>query len=67
MNPLHLSGWGVEIQAANTRAHQELMVTDGRRDKNAGERYLFQPRQCPHDSIIIEAKTGHVIRQIDVS
>ena len=60
MNPLHLSGWGCEIQAAHTRAHAELMITDGRRDNCNGERYLFPPRQCPHDSIIVEAKTGHI-------
>lgn len=63
VNPLHLSGWGCEIQAANTRAHQELMITDGRRDNCNGERYLFTPRQCPHDAIIVEAKTGHISLQ----
>ena len=62
-NPLHLSGWGVEIQASNTRSHAELLIGDGRRDNCIGERYIFKPRQCPHDAIIVEAKTGHISLQ----
>ena len=51
---------GVEVQAANTRAHAELLITDGRQDNHIGERYVFEPRRIPYDSIIIEGKTGHV-------
>jgi CRISPR-associated protein Cas1 len=60
MNPLHLSGLGVEIQASNPKPHAELMITDGRRNNNIGERYLFLPRRMEYDSIILENCTGHV-------
>jgi CRISPR-associated protein Cas1 len=60
MNPLHLSGWGLEVKAASSRVHQELMIEDGHSFGRAGERYLFPPRQFPHDSVIVEAKTGHI-------
>ena len=60
MNPLHLSGWGVEVQAANTRTHAELLITDGRQDNHIGERYVFEPRKIEYDSIIIHGKTGHL-------
>jgi CRISPR-associated protein Cas1 len=56
MNPLHLNGWGVEIQASNTRTHQELLI----REPKTGARYLFAPRQCYYDSIVIENARGHV-------
>jgi len=60
MNPLHLSGWGVEVQASNSKSHAELMITDGRRNNNIGERYLFLPRRIEYDSIILENCTGHI-------
>jgi CRISPR-associated protein Cas1 len=60
MNPLHLSGFGVEIQASNAKPHAELMITDGRRDNNIGERYLFLPRSIEYDSIILENCTGRI-------
>ncbi len=60
MNPLHLSGFGVEIQASNAKPHAELMITDGRRNNNISERYLFLPRRIEYDSIILENCTGHI-------
>lgn len=60
MNPLHLTGFGVEVQASNAKPHAELMITDGHRDNNVSERYLFLPRQIEYDSIILENCTGHV-------
>jgi CRISPR-associated protein Cas1 len=63
MNPLHLRGFGVEIQASNLRSSKELLITDGHRNENLPERYIFRPRQCPHDSIIIEGHSGHISLQ----
>jgi CRISPR-associated protein Cas1 len=63
MNPLHLDGYGVEIQAGNTRTHVELKITGGRTSEGLPERYTFKPRRCPYDSIIVEGKTGHVSLQ----
>ena len=63
MNPFLLSGWGVEILAANTRTCQELRVQDGHQNHQSGESYVFQPRQCPHDAIIVEGRTGHISLQ----
>jgi CRISPR-associated protein Cas1 len=63
MNPLHLSGFGVEIQASNLRTSKELLITDGHRDESLPERYIFKPRQCPYDSIIIEGRSGHISLQ----
>ena len=63
MNPLHLSGFGVEVQASNNRTSKELLITDGRGENCIGERYIFKPRQCPHDSIIIEGHSGHISLQ----
>jgi CRISPR-associated protein Cas1 len=60
MNPLHVSGFGVEIQASNLRSSKELLITDGHRGENLPERYIFRPRQCPYDSIIIEGRSGHI-------
>lgn len=60
MNPLHLGGYGVEIQASNAKPHAELMIQDGRLENNIGDRYLFLPRRMEHDSIVIENGTGHV-------
>lgn len=60
MNPLHLEGFGVEILCSNAKPHAELMITDGRRENNIGERYLFLPRRMEYDSIILENCTGHV-------
>jgi CRISPR-associated protein Cas1 len=60
MNPLHLSGFGVEVQATNLRSSKELLITDGRRGESLPERYIFRPRQCPYDSIIIEGHSGHI-------
>jgi CRISPR-associated protein Cas1 len=63
MNPLHLSGFGIEIQASNLRSSKELLITDGHQGENLPERYIFKPRQCPHDSIIIDGKSGHISLQ----
>jgi hypothetical protein len=63
MNPLYLSGFGVELQASNLRSSKELLITDGHQDENLPERYIFRPRQCPYDSIIIEGKSGHISLQ----
>jgi CRISPR-associated protein Cas1 len=63
MNPLHLDGFGVEVQASNLRAGKELLIQNGRENGNLPERYIFKPRQCPHDSIIIEGKSGHISLQ----
>ena len=60
MNPLHLSGWGVEIQASNPKPHAELMIRDGRQNEDLPERYLFLPRRIEYDSIILENSTGHI-------
>jgi len=60
MNPLHLGGFGVEIQASNPKPHAELMITNGRRSESLPERYLFLPRKIVYDSIILENCTGHV-------
>jgi CRISPR-associated protein Cas1 len=60
MNSLHLGGFGVEIQATNSRTSKELLIQDGRQGENLPERYVFKPRQCPHDSIIIDGKSGHI-------
>jgi len=56
MNPLHLSGCGVQIQASNIKAHKELFITEPR----TGARYYFLPRQCPYDSIVIENAKGRI-------
>ena len=63
MNPLHLDGLGINIQVSNRKSGSELMITDGRRNNSISERYLFRPRQCPHDSIIIEGHSGHISLQ----
>jgi CRISPR-associated protein Cas1 len=63
MNPLHLSGFGVEVQASNLRSSKELLITDGHRNDSLPERYIFRPRQCPYDSIIIEGHSGHISLQ----
>jgi CRISPR-associated protein Cas1 len=60
LNPLHLGGYGVEIPATNDRNSKFLKIQDGRQPNTTPERYLFKPRQCPYDSIIIHAKTGHI-------
>lgn len=63
MNPLHLSGFGVELQASNLRSSKELLITDGHRGESLPERFIFKPRQCPYDSIIIEGHSGHISLQ----
>jgi CRISPR-associated protein Cas1 len=63
LNPLHLGGFGVEVQASNLRASKELLITNGRGNENLPERYIFKPRKCPYDSIIIEGKSGHISLQ----
>jgi CRISPR-associated protein Cas1 len=60
MNPLHLSGFDVQIEASNKKSSKALLIRNGRREGSLGERYAFSPRQCPHDSIIIEGKSGHI-------
>jgi CRISPR-associated protein Cas1 len=50
----------VQLEASNKRASKALLVRNGRRNESIGERYVFSPRQCPHDSIIIEGKSGHI-------
>jgi CRISPR-associated protein Cas1 len=60
MNPLHLGGFDVQLEASNKRSSKALLIRNGRRDGNIGERYIFSPHQCPHDSIIIEGKSGHI-------
>jgi CRISPR/Cas system-associated endonuclease Cas1 len=60
MNPLHLSGFDVQLGASNKRSSKALLVRNGRREGSPGERYIFSHRQCPHDSIIIEGKSGHI-------
>lgn len=60
MNPLHLSGYGLEIQASNAKPHAELMITDGHQNNNMPARYLFLPRRIEYDSIILENSTGHI-------
>lgn len=60
MNPLHLAGFGVEIQASNAKPHAELMITNGKRNNNITERHIFLPRKIEYDSIILENCTGHI-------
>lgn len=60
MNPLHLGGFGVEIQASNPKPHVELMITNGRQNGSLPERYLFLPRHMEYDSIVLENGTGHI-------
>jgi CRISPR-associated protein Cas1 len=60
MNPLHLGGFGVEIQASNAKPHAELMITDGRRNGSLQERHLILPRRMQYDSIVCENATGHI-------
>lgn len=60
MNPLHLSGFGLEILTSNAKPHAELMIQDGRSAGNLGDRHLFLPRKFEHDSIVVENGTGHI-------
>jgi CRISPR-associated protein Cas1 len=60
MNPLHLSGFGVEILTNNPKPHAELKITVGRKTNPTPIRYLFQPRTCEYDSIILENGTGQI-------
>jgi CRISPR-associated protein Cas1 len=63
MNPLHLGGWGVKIRVSNIEERSELWVTDGRQDNKEIKAYTFQPRQIPHDSIVVEGHSGYVSMQ----
>jgi CRISPR-associated protein Cas1 len=58
MNPLHLSGFGVEILTSNPKPHAELKITVGRKTNPNPERHQFLPRKAPFDSIVLENATG---------
>jgi CRISPR-associated protein Cas1 len=60
MNPLHLSGYGVEILTSNPKPHAELKITVGRKTRPTPERYEFLPRRIEYDSIILENATGQI-------
>jgi hypothetical protein len=60
MNPLHLSGYSVEILTSNPKPHAELKITVGRKTKPTPERYEFLPRRIEYDSIILENATGQI-------
>jgi CRISPR-associated protein Cas1 len=60
MNPLHLSGFGVEILTSNPKPHAELKITIGRKTNPTPVRYHFLPRTIEYDSIIIENATGRI-------
>jgi CRISPR-associated protein Cas1 len=63
MNPLILSGYDIEIRAGRTKLDRDLKITDGQVIGRLPERYLFPPRQCPYDSIVIENGAGLVTLQ----
>jgi len=63
LNPLHLSGWGVNIRVRNLKARSELEITDGREDSKPEAVYHFRPRRFPHSSIIIDGHSGYVSLQ----
>ena len=60
MNPLHLSGFGVEILTSNPKPHAELKITVGRKSNPNPERYQFLPRRIEYDSVILENATGQI-------
>jgi CRISPR-associated protein Cas1 len=60
MNPLHLSGYGVEILTSNPKPHAELKITVGRKTNPTPVRYQFLPRRIEYDSIILENATGQI-------
>ena len=60
MNPLHLSGFGVEILTSNSKPHAELKITVGRKTNPNPERYQFLPRRIEYDSIVLENATGQI-------
>jgi CRISPR-associated protein Cas1 len=59
MNPLCLSGAGVQIQTGSGRSSAELVI----RYKGRPDRLVFRPRQMEHDSIVLENCSGHVTFQ----
>jgi CRISPR-associated protein Cas1 len=63
MNPLHLSGWGIEIRVQNLRSRSELEITNGREDNRAESMHRFRPRRFPYTSIIIDGHSGYVSLQ----
>jgi CRISPR-associated protein Cas1 len=60
LNPLHLSGFGVEILTSNPKPHAELKITVGRKTNPNPTRYQFLPRTCEFDSVILENATGQI-------
>ena len=60
MNPLHLSGFGVEILTSNPKPHAELKITVGRKTNPTPTRYRFLPRTIEYDSIVLENASGQI-------
>ncbi len=63
MNPLHLEGWDVKLKVTRIEDASELSVQDGRTDNGEGNTYVFSPRKCPYDSIVLETHSGYVSLQ----
>lgn len=63
MNPLVLGGWGVRLRVNDIGSRSELWAISGRENQDLGKMHIFNPRQMPYDSIIIEGHSGYVSLQ----
>lgn len=64
MNPLHLSGYGLELLEVRAQLKVRNRSHEASEYEIQGNSYSFPPRGCPYDSIIIEDGTGHITLQV---
>ncbi len=60
MNPLILSGYGVQLKVNNIKSKSELIIKDGRDGFKEQTTYSFRPRKISYDSIIIDGHSGYI-------